>query len=151
MWVRSDLGSHQALTGRTDADARKNERRRGLGFEDSSEFLICKGFRGSGRDPESRGRAVKLAVCSKETQHWWGWRLKKGNLAWRWVCGFYIAVTWDESSVRLSCSGRYRAAGLGVGIVLLPSLDLLLIFVSINMQGFILYGISWFSVIWSSV
>lgn len=39
--------------------------------------------------------------------------LEEGNLVGGWVCGFYIAVTWDESSVRLACLGRYRADGLG--------------------------------------
>lgn len=42
--------------------------------------------------------------------------LEEGNLVDRWVCGFYIAVTWDESSMRLACLGRYRADGLGVGL-----------------------------------
>lgn len=39
--------------------------------------------------------------------------LEEGNLVDGWVCGFYIAVTWDESSVRLAFLGRYRADGLG--------------------------------------
>lgn len=45
--------------------------------------------------------------------------LEEGNLVGGRVCGFYIAITWDESSVRLACLGRYRAVGLGVGLVVL--------------------------------
>lgn len=56
--------------------------------------------------------------------------LEEGNLVDGWVCGFYIAVTWDESSVRLACLGRYRADGLRVGLLVLQRSVMLLIFVS---------------------
>lgn len=56
--------------------------------------------------------------------------LEEGNLVDGWVCGFYIAVTWDESSVRLACLGRYRADGLGCWVIVLRRSVVLIVFVS---------------------
>lgn len=33
---------------------------------------------------------MKLAVCSKETQHWWGWRLKREIWAMGGFAGFIL-------------------------------------------------------------
>ena len=39
-------------------------------------FSFARGFSGGAARTEAR----PSAVCSKETQHWWGWRLKKKKM-----------------------------------------------------------------------
>lgn len=70
--------SHQALAGSTGPRTSRGEERAGWGFEDSSEFLICKGSQrwNGAQGAEDRGSGPAV-VCSKETQHWQGWHLRE--------------------------------------------------------------------------
>lgn len=81
---RSDLGSHQALTGRTGADAQTNDDA-GCGLKIPPNFSFAKVSR-SGRNPDREDGQVPV-VCSKETQHWWGWRLRK-----KWFCSVRFSL-----------------------------------------------------------